>query len=149
MLPFLLPAVAAQLEAWRDRPLRLGAAAGLIGIGVAIYVLSSATLPYWPDSLAHPLYDVTLRLLGDNLVAPSLGSVVGIAGIAGIAVYLAVALGGFAAAVARCAGGRGLALALGVTLAALIALRWIPHGGPRADATYRTLSAAVRAAGDL
>src|SRR5205807_2367499 len=97
MLPFLLPAVAAQLEAWRARPVRFGIAAGLIGVGVAIYVIASATFPYWPDSVAHPLYDVSFRLLGDNLVAPSLGSALGLPGIAGIAPYFAVAFGAFGA----------------------------------------------------
>jgi len=56
MLPFLLPPIAALLEAWRARPVRFGLAAGLLGAGVCIYVLSSATFPNWPDSLRHPLW---------------------------------------------------------------------------------------------
>jgi len=55
MLPFALPLVAALLEALRPRPLALGAAAGTIVVGIIIYTLSSATFPYWPDSIAHPL----------------------------------------------------------------------------------------------
>ncbi|HEX7837205.1 MAG TPA: hypothetical protein VF469_07060, partial [Kofleriaceae bacterium] len=95
MLPFLLPAVAAELEALAARPLGLGAAAGLVGAGVVIYVLSSATFPYWPDSVHHPLYEVTFRLLGDDLVAPNLGSALGISGVAGMLPYAAVAFGAF------------------------------------------------------
>jgi hypothetical protein len=146
MLPFLLPAVAAQLEAWRARPIRFGVAAGLVGVGVVIYVVASATFPYWPDSVAHPLYDVSFRLLGDNLVAPSLGSALGIPGIAGVAPYFAVAFGAFGAAVWRCAGARGLAVAVAVTAGILAGYGLIPHGEPRADAAYRMVSTAVRTA---
>jgi hypothetical protein len=143
MLPFLLPAVAAQLQAWTGRRVRLGAAAGLVGVGVAVYVLSSGTLPYWPDSVAHPLYDVTFRLLGDHLVAPGLGSALGIGGIAGIAPYLALGLAVPAWAIARVSGRRGLAIAAAVTAAVLAAYGLWPHGDPRAEAAYRTVRAAV------
>jgi hypothetical protein len=143
MLPFLLPAVAAQLQAWRTRPVRFGIAAGLIALGVAVYVLSSATFPYWPDTVPHPLCDVTLRLLGDNLVAPSLGSVAGVAGVAGVAPYLAIGFGAPGAAIWRIAGARGLATALAVSGAILAAYWLVPHGEPRADAAYRSVRAAV------
>jgi hypothetical protein len=143
MLPFLLPAVAAQLQAWTGRRVRLGMAAGLVGVGVAVYVLSSGTFPYWPDAVAHPLYDVTFRLLGDNLVAPSVGSAAGVGGIAGIAPYLVLGLAVPAWAIARVAGGRGLAIAAAVAVAILVAYGRSPHGEPRADAAYRTVRAAV------
>jgi hypothetical protein len=143
MLPFLLPPIAALLERWRARPVRLGLAAGLITAGVAIYVLSSATFPYWPDTVRHPLYDVTFRLLGDNLVAPNLGSALGAAGIAGIVPYLALAFGVLGLAIVRLAGPRGLALAAGVAAAILGAYAAVPHGDARADAAYRTVRASV------
>jgi len=143
MLPFLLPPIAALLEAWRARPVRLGLAAGLIGVGVVIYVLSSVTFPYWPDSVRHPLYDVTLRLLGDNLVAPNLGSALGIHGVAGVAPYLAIVLGAVGAAIARLAGWRGLAIAAAVSAVVVAGYGAWPHGGPRADASYRSVRAAV------
>jgi hypothetical protein len=143
MLPFLLPAVAAQLQAWAARPAGLAVAAGAIGAGICVYVLSSATFPYWPDSVPHPLYDVTFRLLGDNLVAPSLGSVLGVGGVAGIVPYLALGLGAPALVIWRLTGARGLAMAVGLTAAILLAYGWVPHGGPRADAAYRSVRAAV------
>ena len=143
MLPFLLPAVAAQLQAWRGAPVRLAAAAGLIGVGVVVYVLSSATFPYWPDSVAHPLYDVTFRLLGDNVVAPSVGSALGISGIAGIIPYLAIAFGALAAAIWRLAGTRGLAIAVAVTAVIVAAYGGLPHRDPRAEAAYRSVHAAA------
>jgi hypothetical protein len=143
MLPFLLPAVAAQLQGWASRPVWIGAAAGLIGAGVAVYVLSSATFPYWPDSLAHPLYDVTLRLLGDNLVAPNLGRALGVSGILGMIPYFAVAFGAFGAAVGRVAGARGLVVTVAVTAAILAGYGWIRHGGPAAGAVYGSVRADV------
>ncbi|HMG21814.1 MAG TPA: hypothetical protein VK607_10870 [Kofleriaceae bacterium] len=143
MLPFLLPPVAAQLQAWAARPVRFGIAAGLIGVGVAIYALSSATFPYWPDTVRHPLYDVTFQLLGENLTAPNLGAAMGIHGIAGIAPYLAVVLGALGAAVWRTAGARGLAVAVAVAGAILAGYRWVPHGEPRADQAYRSVRNAV------
>lgn len=143
MLPFLLPAIAAQLQAWRAAPLRLGLAAGLIGVGATVYVLSTATFPYWPDSVGHPLYDVTLRLLGDDAVAPNLGRALGIPGIAGIAPYLAVAFGALGAAIRRVAGLRGLAVAAGVTAIVIAGYGGLSHGGAAADAAYRSVRAAV------
>ena len=143
MLPFLLPPIAALFETWRGRPVRLGLAAGLIATGVVIYVLSSATFPYWPDNMRHPLYDVTFRLLGENLVAPSLGSLLGVPGIAGIVPYLALAFGVLGVAIVRLCGWRGLAIAAGVAAAILVAYGAVPHGEPRADAAYRTVRSSV------
>jgi hypothetical protein len=143
MLPFLLPAVAAQLQAWIAKPVRLGIAAGLIAAGVAIYVLSTVTFPYWPDSLGHPLYDVMLRLLGDGLAAPSAGSAVGVPGVAGILPCLALAFGTLGLAIWRIARGTGLAIAAAVALAILAGYGLLPHGGPAADAAYRSVRAAV------
>ena len=143
MLPFLLPPIAAQLQAWRGRPVRFGLAAGLAGAGVGVYVLSSATFPYWPDSVGHPLYDITFRLLGENLSAPNLGGWLGAGGLVGLLPYLAVAFGAFGAAIWRTAGARGLAIAAAVAVAILAGYRLVPHGDPRADAAYRSVRAAV------
>jgi len=143
MLPFLLPLIAAQLQAWLAAPVRLALAAGAVGVGVVVYVLSSATFPYWPDSVRHPLYDICFRLLGDNAVAPSLGSALGIAGIAGLAPYLVAAFGALAVAIWRLAGPRGLVIATAITVAVLVGYGEIPHGEPRADAAYRSVHAAV------
>jgi hypothetical protein len=146
MLPFLLPAVAAQLQRWAARPLRLGLAAGLVGVGITVYVLSSATFPYWPDTVRHPLYDVTFRLLSDNRVAPSLASALGIAGVAGIVPYLAIGFGAPAVAIGRLGGARSVAIAAAVAAAIVVGYGQIPHGDARADLVYRSVRAAV---GDL
>lgn len=121
MLPFMLPLVAAALQWLKTRPAVLGAAAGTIVAGVAIYSLSMMTFPYWPDSLKNPLVEVTFRMLGDNLVAPSLGSALGIAGLAGVLPYLALVAGSLGVALVRAATLRGAAIAC-VVGAALLAL---------------------------
>jgi hypothetical protein len=86
---------------------------------------------------------VTFRLLADDAVAPNLGSALGVAGIAGLAPYLAIAFGALGVTVWRIAGGRGLALAAGVAAAVVVGYGWFPHGEPRADTAYRSVRAAV------
>jgi hypothetical protein len=143
MQPFLLPLVCAALASWRDRPLAIGAASGAIVAGVIIYSLTSATLPYWPDAIKNPLYEVTFRLLRDGAVAPSVGRVVG-GGLLGIAPFLAgiAALVGWA--IARASNLRGLALAAVIGAALIGAFALAPRDAVVADRAYaNTLYPAV------
>ena len=137
LLPFELPLVAAAIAWLRTRPLVLGAAAGTMVLSVVIYCASAATFICWPDSLHDPLVDCTLRLLGDNVVAPNaLGMACGIRGLVTILPYAAATLGLTGWAIARAAGWRGLLVAAGVG-AALVGAFWlVPHGGPDADFRY-------------
>jgi len=128
MLPFLLPAIAAQLQAWKGRPLVLGIAAGTIVTGVAIYTLANLTFPYWPDSLKNPLVEVTFRMLGDGLVAPNVGSALGWIGAVPYLALVAVLLGW---TIARVAGWRPLVIAATIALAMLVAYAQLPSS-PRA-----------------
>jgi len=145
LLPFLLPLVAATFAAWRDRPLWLGAAAGLVLISLVVYVVSTATLPTWPDTFHDPLYEVAFRLLGDNAVAPNVLSTIGIhgvasvlplfAGIAALATYVVVRAG---------AGMRGLVLAAVLAIAGIAAFSLALRHDPGTDAAYaRTIYPAV------
>jgi hypothetical protein len=144
MLPFVVPLVAAGLAQLRAQPRLIELACGAIVMSVAIYVLSAATLPYWPDALKNPLYDVTFRLLGDNAVSPSLGSACGIPGLLGVVPALAAAAGVTGWAIARVAGRRALIYAVVVAIVVLGALSLVPHGGAYADGAYhRTLYPAV------
>lgn len=117
MLPFLLPAVGAALQWLHDRaPVRvrwlaLGAACALVVVGVVIYALSTATFPYWPDALKNPIFSVTFRLLGDDLVAGNPAMVLGLGGIASITPYLAVVVGVVGLAITRVATWRGTVVA--------------------------------------
>jgi hypothetical protein len=140
MLPFLLPLIAVAIASLRVRPLVLGAACGLIVAAVVIYSTAAATSPYWPDSMRHPLYEVTFRFVRDGVFVPNLLSACGVSGLAGIVPFVAVVVGTTGWAIVRAAGWRGLAIAV-VVGAVLIAALWlVPHGGADADAKYtRTL----------
>lgn len=133
MVPFLLPMVTAQLEAVRDRPQFLGVLAGAIFVGVAIYALSSATFPYWPDSFTNPFRDVTLHLISDGLAAPSLGSAVGLPAVVGIIPFAALAGGITGWAIFQVVGWRGLAISVAVGFAMLFTYCLVP-GVSRAHA---------------
>src|SRR4029453_193138 len=127
MLPFLLPAVAAMLQTWRERPILLGVASALVIVGVVVYTLSSATFPYWPDRFPHPLYDVTFRLLGEDLVAPNVGSAIGISGVLGIVPFVALVTAMLAGTISQIAGWRGLVLAAVIPSAVPTAHGLGPH----------------------
>jgi hypothetical protein len=137
MQPFLLPLVAVGIAALRDRPVVAGAAAGTMVVGIAIYALTTATFPYWPDSLRDPLYEVTFRLIGDGAFAPSAGRALGLSGLVAIAPYLALVAGLAAWAIARVARVRGLVIAVVVGGAILAGYGLFPHGGAHADRAYR------------
>ena len=136
MLPFLLPLVAAAIEGARRRWWLLGAAAGTMAVGVAIYAAAAATFPHWPDRYRNPLYEVTFRLLADGLAAPNLGGALGLGGAAGVVPYLALAGGLLGWAIGRAGGRRAVALAAGVAVAVIAAYAAVP-GTPGGDEAYR------------
>jgi hypothetical protein len=150
MLPFLLPLVAAGVAELRRYPRALELACGAMLASVAIYTLSAATLPYWADQLRDPLYprqvvmvalrdplvEITLRLLGDGAVAPSLGSACGIPGLLGIAPALVTAAAVMGWAIVRVAGRTALVFATVVAIVVLGAFTLVPHGGPAVDRVY-------------
>jgi hypothetical protein len=146
MLPFLLPlvvAVFARLHGDAGAPpslrrqLALGALSAPIVSAAVVYVASSATFPYWPDSLDNPLYECTFRLLGDGAAAPNaLGAATGLPQLASMLPFL---LGGALLvgwAIQRVAGWRGLAVACagGALIIGLFAL--VPGTGPHAHRAY-------------
>ena len=137
MLPFLLPLVAAALEAWREKPFVIGAVSGTIVSAVVIYCLAQLTFPYWPDSLKNPFVETTLRLLADNAVAPNLGSALGITGVIGALPYLATVAGVLGLSLWRAGGWRTTLVAACVGCAILAAFVVLaPRTGPHADRAY-------------
>jgi hypothetical protein len=149
MLPFLLPAVGAALQWLRDhsparfRWLALGIACASIVIGVVIYSLSSATFPYWPDSLKNPIFSVTFRLFGDNLVARNPATALGLDGIASITPYLAVVIGLVGLAITRVASWRGTIVAVLVATAVIAAYSRKDEPKKYADRAYKFVREAV------
>ncbi len=142
MLPFMLPLIAIVLAdaharvtqpSWRTAwwP---GLIAGSILAAIAIYSLSSATFPHWPDVYRNPLYEVTFRLLGDGAVAPNpLRSALGAAS---IVPYLAIvgALAGWA--ILRAYGWRALAIGAVVAAIVIAAFSLAPRTGANGDRAY-------------
>lgn len=143
MLPFVLPLVAAQLQAWCERPFVLGAAASTIVVGVIVYGLSTVTFPYWPDSLKNPLVEVTFRMLGDNLVAPNLGSAIGITGIAGAVPYLLAVFGLLGYGLVRAATWRGAVISVAIGAAFIGVVSQLPRSGAVSDRVYGNVRTAV------
>ncbi len=131
LVPFALPLVCGAIAAWRDKPRLLVAAAGLMLVGIAIYVLSSGTFPYWPEVFKNPFFELTLRLWRDGVAPPNLGSVLGVGGALGLVPYLAVAFGVVGWAINRLAGWRVLVAAVLVALAILAAYSLFPRGNPQ------------------
>ncbi|HVK83346.1 MAG TPA: hypothetical protein VM513_04515 [Kofleriaceae bacterium] len=151
MLPFMLPMVAACLQALVDRKLALAIAASTIVVGVAIYALSTATFPYWPDVLSdgsavrHPLFEVMFPLLGDGLVAPNVAMVIGVGGLASLVPYLVLVGGSVGVPLWRATGWRGVAIASGLAVAVLLAYAQLPRSAKSTrDRAYGFVRSAVQ-----
>jgi hypothetical protein len=145
MLPFMLPMVAALLQALLARPLALAVAASTIVVGVAVYALSTATFPYWPDNVRHPMFEVMFRLLGDGLVAPNLATALGLGGLPSLVPYVALVGGSLGVPLWRATGWRGVALASGIALAIFVAYGQLVHSpNSTSDRVYGFVRTAVQ-----
>ncbi|MDX2093873.1 MAG: hypothetical protein SFX73_38925 [Kofleriaceae bacterium] len=145
MLPFMLPMVAALLQGLLSRPLAFAAAASTIVVGVTIYALSTATFPYWPDNVRHPLFEVMFRLLADGLVAPNVVTALGFGGLVSLVPYVLLVGGSLGVPLWRATGWRGVALASGIALAILVAYGQLPRS-PKStrDRVYGFVRTAVQ-----
>jgi hypothetical protein len=152
MLPFTLPLVAATLTALHARQQRsvhpwraaawMGTICGTIVSAVILYTLTTATFPYWPDSLKNPLYEVTMRLLADGAVAPNpLRSLLAGASVVPLFAVVASLLG---YGLVRAIGWRAAIVAGVVGVAVIAALALVPGTGAHAERAYvRTVLPAV------
>ena len=136
MLPFALPLCAAAIAELRARPLVLGAVCGAIVYAIVVYAGSIATFPFWSDSLTLPLYEVTLRLWRDGVVAPNIANEWGMFGLPSIIPYVAAVVGLTGWAIVRLASWRGLAVAVVVAALLVAALGLVPHGDDHAERAY-------------
>ena len=139
MLPFVVPPIAATL-AWLDaRPWLRAAAWATTAASVAIHALGVATFPHYPEKFRNPIYEVSLRLLGDGLAAPNLGGALGLPGVWGVVPWFAVIAALWAGA-AVAGGGRArirdAAVAVAAAALLLVAYRGFHGGGRVADAAY-------------
>src|SRR5690606_38166146 len=138
MLPFAMVPVTVALDHAVRRTATRALALALVAASIAIYAISCAAFPHFPETFANPLYEVTFRLLGDDLVPYSLGWALGLRGVASLVPYLAVLA---AVLVWLALPGRTAwrSAVLGLAVAALIIAAYsaFPGGGPRAERAYR------------
>jgi len=104
---------------------------------VVIYTAATITMPYWPDSLRNPLYEVTFRLLADGAASANALSAVGVPPLASALVYLAGAFALVGWAIQRVAGWRGLLVAWIGGAAIVAAFAAVPGTGAHADRAYK------------
>lgn len=104
---------------------------GLVGMGV--YVLGAATFPHFPEVFANPHHDVTLRLLGDGLVAPN---ILGGVGFISVLPYVFMAFGLAVWAGRKVLGTKAVAIALAVAVGITILMRFAAPFTEPADRAY-------------
>lgn len=93
MLPFVMvPVTVAISEMTRFRTGRALAVA-LVTTGVVVYAVSCALFPHFPEKFDNPLYEVTFRLIADDLAPYNLGYALGLRGFASLVPYLGVLAG--------------------------------------------------------
>lgn len=115
-------------------------AQAMIWVGVVVFTTAAATFPHWPTpSFANPLYEVSLRLIRTGHAPHSLGTWLGLRGVAAyLPLLVAVAI-----LAAWLMAGRDRARWRGVAIAALIAAAivwmygWFPRGGASAEHGWR------------
>lgn len=150
MLPFLLPAIAVALASAARWPVVRGLALGLGGVGVFVYTASIVEFPHFPEKFKNPLYEVTLRLLGDDLAAPNLGMIAGLPGAWSLVPFALVVCAVWGAVIV---GRHGpwrsrlvaAAVSVAVTVAIVVAYGGFAGGGKVADRAYEfTVAPAVK-----
>ncbi len=137
ILPFLMVPIAVSASyAERSWSLR-GIVLGLIGVGVAIYSISTAIFPHYPEKFANPFYELILPLLGAGKAAYNAGWLVGMHGGLSLVPYfglLAVTM--YWVACPDPSKRRSALLGLGITTAILLLYSLFPDGGKPAQAAY-------------
>lgn len=121
-LPFLAWLAAAGFAACERSRVGSALAGALVVAATAVHVVAATTFPHWPDGFANPLYEVSLRALGEGLAPHSVGSALGVSGPLGLVPVGLAALALLGWALGALAPGRRLvalaALALGLGLVA-------------------------------
>lgn len=99
VVPFLAWAVALSWRRlWQPRPWLVAGLGGLVAASVFACALAGAHFPHFPLQLDDPLFDLTLPYLARGLVPYSLGTLVGLRGLASWLPLAALVLGALALA---------------------------------------------------
>jgi len=126
-MPFLAWLAAPALDAAEARPPWRVVAHALVLAGVVVNVVAATTYPHWPTAFRDPLYEVSFRLLADGRAPHSLGTLVGLHGVASLVPLYAVV----AAVAVRLLGARRTTLAAAVVAAGIVlAYSLFPRGTP-------------------
>jgi hypothetical protein len=144
MLPFAMVPVAVAIQAAYDARRAWWWWAGavtLVAMSIAVYALSAATFPHYPETFKNPFHELVLRLIAEGRAPWNAGWLLGLRGLASLVPYL-VALAGLLVWLAVPARDRVRAGALGLAAAAaLLALTALaPHGGPPAARSYHRIT---------
>ena len=141
MLPFMMVPVTVAVDAACRRSATRALVLALMVVGIAVYTLTSAMFPYFPEKFSNPLYEVTLGLIADGHAPWNLGWIFGLRGTASLIPLLAIlaAVLGFTAVPRRALWRSGLlGLAGGVAIVGLY--RFMPDGGPAAANAYQWIT---------
>jgi len=96
---------------------------GAVALSVMVNVVAATTYPHWPIQLQNPLFEVSFRLLRDGRAPHSLGTALGLHGLASLApLYVAVLAG--VVVLFRRAGARPVLLLAGIVLGGLALSRF-------------------------
>jgi hypothetical protein len=115
----------------------------LVMASVVIFVTAATTYPHWPENIRNPMYDLVFRLLGHGYAVHSLGTLVGLHGLASILpLYLFVAaftfwLLGWGSRRTKLATAAAFVLAAGIVLGH----RAFPRTGPYIERAYGYITA--------
>ena len=125
--------------------LRLGTrvlAQALVIAAGAIFVVAASTFPHWPDGLRNPLFELAFRLPFRGYAAHSLGTAVGLKGVAALLPLYLLAVGGTIWIISAGSGRRaaGAALACVLAVALLTSYRAFPLTGPYSDRAWKYIT---------
>ena len=91
-IPFFAWLAAAGLDACLTQTALRAPAYALVLVGVGVHVLAATTYPHWPTQFENPLFEVSLRSLREGHAPHSLGTLVGLRGLASLApLYVGIA----------------------------------------------------------
>jgi hypothetical protein len=145
-IPFIAWLAAAGLDqCLRHRVLGIGAFS-LVFAGIIVNVLAATTYPHWPVEFQNPLFEVSVRSIREGHAPYSLGTLLGLRGLASLAPLYA---GVLALAVAVLARSRSrlpdALLALAIAAAAVSCCqRLATTPRPQADAMWRYVASTLR-----
>lgn len=92
-IPFFAWLAAAGLDVCLAHPALRVPAYALVLMSVIIHLLAATTYPHWPTQFANPIFEVSARLLREGHAPHSLGTLLGLRGLASLApLYAGVAV---------------------------------------------------------